>query len=83
MLDFPQDETMRKTLQFEFDINCVIDTIDHSNEIIPPDIKLLRAIDTLIEHYSSPKEYNQWCGERDVIIQNMNSKLDPIDKVVW
>jgi len=82
-MGFVVDDDMKYNLQLDFALNCYVDTIDHTNEIILPDIKLLRAMDTLIEFYSSPNDYKQWCTERDVYIQNVNDKLDPIDKIVW
>ena len=37
--------------------------IDNSDEVIPPDQDILDALETVLNHYLSPKEYDAWFKE--------------------
>lgn len=60
-LDFKSvNELIRKSLMFEYEIIRHSNKIDCSEEVLDPDEELLKALETVIQYYSSIKQFKEW-----------------------
>lgn len=54
------EEIVREELVESYAREKVSNKIDNSNDIIKPDTELLRALERVIEYYSSPDQFHEW-----------------------
>lgn len=60
-LDFESvNELIRKSLMYDYEINRHPEKIDCSDEVLDPDEELLKALETVIQYYSSRKQFEEW-----------------------
>lgn len=51
---------MLQELRTVYELECEPNRIDCSDDYIDPDLELLKALDKVIEYYSSPGDYQDW-----------------------
>lgn len=60
-LDFESvSELIRKSLMYDYEINSKPDKVDCSDEVLDPDEELLKALETVIQYYSSRSQFKEW-----------------------
>ena len=60
-LDFDQiSELVRQSLIQDYELNQHPDYVDCSDWEIDPDKQLLKALEIVIEYYSTPEQFTEW-----------------------
>ena len=60
-LDFDQiSELVRQSLIQDYELNSHPDKVDCSDWEIDPDLQLLKALELVIDYYSTPEQFAEW-----------------------
>ena len=60
-LDFDQiSELVRQSLIQDYELNRHPDKVDCSDWEIDPDLQLLKALELVIDYYSTPEQFAEW-----------------------
>ena len=60
-LDFDQiSELVRQSLIQDYELNKDPDFVDCSDWEIDPDVQLLKALELVIDYYSTPEQFAEW-----------------------